>query len=313
MSSPRQATGKSSGKVILFGEHSVVHGHPALAAGIGLGVDAVATECAPEESRLFVEPWSLDLAATDEQPLGQAFGALLESYAASGGDSGRGARIKLDVHLPGGAGLGCSAAMGVAACEALDGLYGLERSAEERAEAALVWERVFHGNPSGVDNAMSACGGVAIFRRGEPLEHLQIPRPLPLVIAHSGESSSTKEVVAMVARQKDRDPKRVGQAFDAISALVRNARLALEDGDLKSVGQLMSMNQTLLSGLMLSTERIEALCRAAESASSLGAKLTGAGAGGCVIALGEDMDHARAIQKAMAPHASMTFTTQAGL
>lgn len=309
MAAPREATGKSSGKVILFGEHSVVHGHPALAAGIGLGVDAKAQACPLEESRLIVEPWGLDLPPTDDQPLGQAFAALLASYEASK----HGARIKLDVHLPGGAGLGCSAAMGVAACVALDGLYEIERSPEERANAALVWERVFHGNPSGVDNAMSACGGVAIFRRGEPLEHIRVARPLPLVIAHSGESSSTKEVVAMVARQKDRDPERVGQAFDAITALVRNARLALEDGDLKSVGQLMSMNQTLLSGLLLSTERIEALCRAAESADSLGAKLTGAGAGGCVIALGKDMDHARAIQKAMAPHASMSFTTQAGL
>lgn len=306
--SAREASGKSSGKVILFGEHSVVHGHPALAAGIGLGVDAKAQACSYAESRLIVEPWGLDLGPSDEQPLSQAFGALLASY-----EGERGARIKLDVHLPGGAGLGCSAAMGVAACVALDGLYEIERSPEERADAALVWERVFHGNPSGVDNAMSACGGVAIFRRGEPLEHIRVARPLPLVIAHSGESSSTKEVVAMVARQKERDPERVGQAFGAISALVRNARLALEDGDLKSVGQLMSMNQTLLSGLMLSTERIEALCRAAESAESLGAKLTGAGAGGCVIALGQDMDHARAIQKAMAPHASMSFTTQAGL
>ncbi|MFT5357843.1 MAG: mevalonate kinase [Polyangiales bacterium] len=308
MAAPREATGRSSGKVILLGEHSVVHGHPALAAGIGLGVDAKAEACPHGQSRLIVAPWGLDLAPTSEQPLGQAFAALLESYGRE-----YGARIKLDVHLPGGAGLGCSAAMGVAACVALDGLYEIERSAEERADAALVWERVFHGNPSGVDNAMSACGGVAIFRRGEPLEHLQVARPLPLVIAHSGESSSTKEVVAMVARQKDRDPKRVGQAFDAITALVRNARLAVEAGDLKSVGQLMSMNQTLLSGLMLSTERIEDLCRAAESAESLGAKLTGAGAGGCVIALGQDMDHARAIQKAMAPHASMSFTTQAGL
>lgn len=308
MSAPREASGKSSGKVILFGEHSVVHGHPALAAGIGLGVDAKAQACPLADSRLIVEPWGLDLGPSGEQPLSQAFGALLASYEREDG-----ARIKLDVHLPGGAGLGCSAAMGVAACVALDGLYGLERGPEERADAALVWERVFHGNPSGVDNTMSACGGVAIFRRGEPLERLRVARPLPLVIAHSGESSSTKEVVAMVARQKERDPERVGQAFDAITALVRNARLALEDGDLKSVGQLMSMNQTLLSGLMLSTERIEALCRAAESAESLGAKLTGAGAGGCVIALGEDMDHARAIQKAMAPHASMSFTTQAGL
>ena len=80
MAAPREATGKSSGKVILFGEHSVVHGHPALAAGIGLGVDAKAQACPHEESRLIVEPWGLDLGPTDDQPLGQAFAALLASY-----------------------------------------------------------------------------------------------------------------------------------------------------------------------------------------------------------------------------------------
>ena len=294
----------AGGKVILFGEHAVVYGHPALAAGIALGVTARVE--AAESSRMCVEPWGLDLGIDDDSPLARAFAALMTSYEGA-------AQLDLQVDLPGGAGLGCSAAMGVAACGALDAHFGVERSPEERGEHTLRWEKVFHGNPSGVDNMMASCGGVAIYRKGKPLERITPRKPLPLVIAHSGESSSTKEVVEMVARQHARETERVDEAFDAIDTLIRNAKLALEAGDTKSVGQLMTLNQRLLASLMLSTEKIETLCRAAEEAGALGAKLTGAGAGGCVIALAEDDDHLVEVEAAMRPHASMTFATHAGV
>ncbi|MEM6957352.1 MAG: mevalonate kinase [Myxococcota bacterium] len=300
------ARGRGAGKIILFGEHAVVHGTPALAAALGLGVSAEAN--AADTSRISIEPWSLDLSPDDDHAIARAFAALLATY-----ESAQPVHVHLKVDLPGGAGLGCSAAMGVATCEALDAVYQVERSRLERGAHTLVWEHVFHGNPSGVDNAVSAAGGVVLFRRGQTPEPVVPRHALPLVIAHSGESSSTKEIVAMVGRQYERERERVQQAFDAIESVVMNGKLAIEQGELKSVGQLMTMNQLLLSGLMLSTERIETLCRAAEGAGALGAKLTGAGAGGCMIALAEDIEHAREIEKAMVPHASMTFVTAAGI
>ncbi len=298
------------GKVILLGEHSVVYGKPALAAGLGIGARATA-ESADGHHELHCMPWDQRVAPGDDEPLARAFEALLAHFGERPP-----VRVRCEVALPGGAGLGCSAAIGVAVLRALDARWREEGepppSDDEIAEIALRWEQVFHGNPSGVDNAMAACGGVAIFQRSQPLQRLCVPRPLPLVVAHSGESSSTKEVVDFVRKQYDKEPERIGEIFDGIEALVRNAKLAVEAGDLRGLGQLMDMNQALLSALLLSTEKLETLCRVARGAGALGAKLTGAGGGGCMIALAPSMEAATEIEAALREHATMTLVAEAG-
>ena len=301
----REATGRGRGKVILLGEHSVVYGKPALAAGLAIGVTTRVKPAA--QFVLECQPWDVRVDRADDDNLARAFDAVLAGY-----DAPAPVHVHADVELPGGAGLGCSAALGVAVVDALDAAYGIERSPEQRAEFSLAWERVFHGNPSGVDNTMAACGGIAVFVKGQPLERVRPRTRLPLVIAHSGESSSTKEVVDHVRRQHDKDPKRIGEVFDAIEALVRNAKLAVEAGDLKGLGQLMDMNQAMLSALMISTEKLETLCRNARAAGALGAKLTGAGGGGCMIALARDLDAAATIEQALKPDASLTLIAEAG-
>ncbi len=311
------------GKVILLGEHSVVYGHPALAAGLTRGVTAVAEPST--EDRLVVSPWDVDVRgpelleasgagfgnrseARGEASLARAFAAALEGYL----DRPAPVCIRAEVDLPGGAGLGCSAAIGVAVVGALDAHYGVERTNEERGAYSMRWERVFHGNPSGVDNAMSACGGVAVFKRGEPLRPVKVQQPFALVVAHSGESSSTKEIVDHVARQHDKEPERMQQIFEGIGVLVNNARLAVEADDLRALGQLMDMNQALLSAMMISTEKLETLCRVARAGGALGAKLTGAGGGGCMIALCASLEEARALEPKLAEHASMTLVAEVG-
>ena len=114
----------------------------------------------------------------------------------------------------------------------------------------------------------------------------------------------------MVTRQYEREPERVGELFDGIASLVRNAKLAIQDGDRRAVGQLMDMNQALLSGIMLSTEKLEHLCKVAREAGALGAKLTGAGGGGCMIALCDSTEEAAEVETALAPHASFTAITE---
>jgi mevalonate kinase len=307
------------GKVILLGEHGVVYGHPALAAGLGVGVHATARVSESDDDVIVARPWGVTARVGSDEPLALGLQAILEGMpsgvAGSAGSAAEGrprVHVEVDVELPGGAGLGCSAAIGVAVTGALDALFSIERTAEERGDYSLRWERVFHGNPSGVDNAMAAVGGVALFRRGQPLQSVRVKKPLPLVIAHSGESSSTKEIVAMVARQREAETARVDEAFGAIAALVNNAKLAVEAGDLKGLGQLFDLNQMLLAGLMLSTEKIEELCRVAREEGALGAKLTGAGAGGCMIALAKDEADAERIREALAKRSPLTLVAMAG-
>jgi len=299
---------RGRGKVILLGEHSVVYGRPALAAALESGAAAVAHR--DERDLLAIAPWGLAVApgAEGDDPLARAFAAVLAPHPRD-----RPAlRVDTRVELPGGAGLGCSAALGVAVIRAVDRVLGVERSDAEVVEASLAWERVFHGNPSGLDGTMAVHGGVALFRRGEPPEAVRPRRALQLVVGHSGEVSSTRAMVEQVARQRERAPERVDRVFDAIAAVVRNGRLAVERGDLRSLGQLFDVDQKLLNTLMVSTARLEELCEAARGAGALGAKLTGAGGGGCMIALIAGPEDGDAVRRALEAEGAETFAVEAG-
>ncbi len=285
------------GKVILFGEHAVVHGRPALAAGIERGVRATASVAEDGVDQLHIEPWGAHLLLTpeiapegDAALLRRAFEVALEDVGSHLANPRPPMRVDAVVELPSSAGLGCSAALGVAVYAALDDAVGVARSAEERAADTLAWERVFHGNPSGVDNAMAALGGVAIYRKGQPLERLSGFPSLRLVVGHSGEPGSTKQTVASVGRQHARNPGKLDRVFDGMASIVERAASELREGNLDSLGQLMELNQKLLSAILVSTARLEELCEIAKEAGAYGAKLTGGGGGGCMIAL---VDEAR--------------------
>jgi mevalonate kinase len=295
------------GKVILLGEHAVVHGTPAIAAGLGRGVHA---RTAPADRMLLAcAPWGTEHAPEGDEDLSRALRAVVDAHPRAPLPA---LRIDARIDLPAGAGLGCSAALGVAVVRALDEALGHDAGDAEVAERALAWERVFHGNPSGLDNTMAAHGGVARYQKGEPLEVLDERRPHHLVIGNSGEASSTRTMVGSVARQRERDERRFRVTLDAITALVQNARLALEAGDVHALGQLMDMNQALLSSWMLSTTAIEEMCAAARGAGAKGAKLTGAGGGGCMIALVDTEAAGRAVQHAIAALGYDAFVAEAG-
>ncbi|WP_394839351.1 mevalonate kinase [Pendulispora rubella] len=277
----------ASGKVILLGEHAVVYGVPALAVGISRGALARATPRDEGPSILRLDGLPVELRADDEErDLSRSFRAVLEASGVQGSFL-----VEARTDLPPGAGLGCSAALGVALARALDP----GATAALTAERAMAWERVFHGNPSGVDTAVSAEGGCIYFERGRGFERVESATPLLLCVGHTGTISSTKSMVEAVARLRERRPEMVAKSFDAIRSLVRNARLAIEAGDVRALGQLMDLNQMLLSGLFLSTQEIERMCGLARDVGALGAKLTGAGGGGCVASLVENRDVAERV------------------
>ncbi len=290
------------GKVILFGEHGVVHGRPALALAVERGAEVAATAVTEGPTRLHIEPWGVDIDTGSDPNLGRESLQRALNVARSFYDDGLELSLHADMHLPSGAGMGSSAALGVAVLRAMDDARSITRSNDEIYTRSLDWERVFHGNPSGVDNAMATYGGMAVFRKGEPLKRIVPRHRVRIVAAFSGESSGTKEMVESVARQFVKDAGRVGKIFDGMEAIVNNGKLALEAGDMRSLGQLMTLNHRLLSSLMLSTMVLEDMIAAAEKAGALGAKVTGAGGGGCMIALvdrDETRDAVRAAMQAM--------------
>lgn len=300
-------SGLGRGKAILLGEHAVVYGVPAIAAGLRRGVVASARPAA--QTVLRCAPWGTEHGLDSEEDLGRALRAVVDAHPAAPLPP---LAIDATVELPAGAGLGCSAAIGVAVVRALDEAVGHEASDAQVAERALEWERVFHGNPSGLDNTMAAHGGIAVYVKGEPLERLDVRKPLRLVVGNTAEPSSTREMVAMVARHRERDPEQFEDNLRAIETLVRNARLAIEAGDARAVGQLMDLNQALLSAWMLSTPVIEDLCAAARGAGAKGAKLTGAGGGGCMIAVVDSDEAAAAVIAAIEELGFEAFEAEAG-
>jgi mevalonate kinase len=272
------SVGQACGKVILLGEHAVVHGIPALAVGIDRGARATSTAMAEGPSRLFVRGWEIVVRETDEgHDLARAFRALLDAATPPVGPRW----IEVETDLPPGGGLGCSAAIGVAVARAIEPHIG-DEALQDRA---MAWECVFHGNPSGVDSAVAARGGCVLFRRGQPLEPVRVRGAMHLCIGNTGVASSTKAMVEAVARLRARRPEIVDKSFEAIRTLVSNARLAIEAGDWSALGKLLDLNQMLLGGLFVSTPEIERMCALARGAGALGAKLTGAGGGGSVVAL----------------------------
>jgi mevalonate kinase len=300
-----KGAGSASGKLILLGEHAVVYGVPAIAAGIERGAHAEATVLAAGAPSTLAIGESTTVADPAGDDRARALAALL-----SEGSALPSMAITAASDLPPAAGLGSSAAIGVAAARAAMAAAGLPADDGAAIARATAWERVFHGNPSGIDTAAAALGGCFRFTRKDGAEPIAPAREIVITVGLSGVSASTRTMVEGLARLRDRKPEMVDRSIAGIGALVDNARLAIEAGDLEGLGKLMDLNQMLLAGLMLSIEPIEHLCAVARGAGALGAKLTGKGGGGAVIALAADAEGGARILAAFRAAGYEGFTTR---
>jgi mevalonate kinase len=253
-----------------------VHGYPALAAGISVGIRAAARTGG---GRLTVPAWSLEAAAGDGSPVGRALEAILGRLDARGLD------FAGEADIPPRAGIGSSAALAVAVARAAAEAIGRPDDGAAIDAAVAEAEAVFHGNPSGIDAAAAATGAVGRFRRGEGWRAVPVRRTFRICVGLSGRPRDTGAQVAAVGRLRERLPA-AERILGIIGDLADAAAEALAAGDVASLGPIFDAAHGLLSALRLSSPELDALCHGARAAGAAGAKLTGAGGGGAVIALG---------------------------
>jgi len=254
------ATGRGSGKLILLGEHAVVYGHPAIAVGVSLGTQVQLTPRSGPTTCSIKEP---DAALSEV--LAQAL--PLE-----------GLHIDIQSDLPIGRGMGSSAALSVALVRARAQLKGQKMQFEEVHTQAFELERIFHGNPSGMDHAVAAKGGALLYRKNEAPKALDM-RPVEAVVLDTGLAGNTAAMVASVAALRPG----IDPLLDRMGALSEQAAHNLNDTEL--LGEAMSECHGLLRQLGVSNDSLDSLVTLAKQHGAVGAKLSGAGGGGIVVAL----------------------------
>lgn len=267
------------GKLILLGEHAVVYGYPALAAALDRGVSiGVVPTPAGGSLRIDIPSWQLKLTADDDHSFARGLCAIADEI-----ELGRPSLTLVgDAQIPPGAGLGASAAFAVAISRALLTHMKKPVDAATVIRAAGASETVLHGRASGVDVAVSVHGGVGVFRTSSGLKPFKIA-PLRVLVGPSGSPRSTSAMVERVSAAVHANVD--DQRLQEIGALTDTGTNALVKGDLAALGLAMNRTHDLLGGLGVSTLLLDGLCDRARKLGAHGAKLTGAGGGGAVIAI----------------------------
>jgi len=277
------------GKVILFGEHAVVYGRAAIAVPVAQVRASVTVEPGTSGSGLTLVASDLGksvrlASAADDDPLATAARLALAHLAATEPD----ATLTIHSTIPIASGLGSGAAVSTALVRGLSGFLG--RSLDPAETSALVFEveKIHHGTPSGIDNTVVTYEQPVYFVRGRPVKRLIVGESFTLLIADTGTPSPTGKVVKQVRRGWKREPARYDALFDQMGDIADEARRAIEKGKVNALGPLMDDNHELLIELGVSTPRLNDLVETARLAGAMGAKLSGAGRGGNMIALVED-------------------------
>jgi len=281
------ASGVASGKVILLGEHAVVYGRHALALPLASAVTAKLQEASDCVS-LSIDDWKLfdTWSPADREPAGGA-AAVVALIMREFGVSDRCFDIRVSSRIPIGMGLGSSAAFAVAVIRAFDSFLGLQTSDADVDQLAFRCEGITHGTPSGIDNNIATFGKPVLFSKGDGkgIETMKLAEVPPLVIAVSGSRGVTMEEVAGVRRRYDRNRELFSRIFDEINEISIAGAAALKAGDYEQLGSMMNVCHGLLNAIEVSTPELENMIDVARTAGAVGAKLTGAGGGGSIVAL----------------------------
>jgi mevalonate kinase len=290
------------GKAILFNEHFVVYGIPSIVSAIGNHTVAKVEQW--EKAELKLEDNRKATPKYKEDKLEQQKDSLNRMVKKMNINASKnGLKITLEGNLYCASGIGASAASCVAIARALSSYFDMNLSDDEINDVAYEGEMGYHGTPSGVDNTASTFGGLIWFQKGENniIEKISMRNPVEIVIGNTGKVADTVAAVAGVRERKEKNPEKYKEIFDRAENITYLARDALQTGDFKEVGKLMNENHKLLQQIGVSSRELDFLVSIARNQGAFGAKLTGGGLGGNMIALtpGKDLqeDVANAIEK----------------
>jgi mevalonate kinase len=290
------------GKVILFGEHAVVYGQPAIAAPVSeVKAKASVTANPTGENgavRIIANDIGLDAMLADLDAAQPLAAALKQVCAHLGVKSLPACTIKVTSTIPVAAGLGSGAAVSVAVIRAFASFLGQRLSDEIACQLVYEVEKLHHGTPSGIDNTVVTYAQPIYYVKGKPIERLKVGHPFTLVIADTGIASPTKTAVGDVRKAWQADKKTYEAYFESVGSMVDSARQCIEAGNIEQLGPLMDTNHGLLRKIGVSCPELDHLVLTARQAGAFGAKLSGGGRGGNLIAL-VDEDRTEAVARAL--------------
>ena len=275
----------SHGKVILLGEHAVVYGKPALAVPIK---DAVMAEVSDSDTlpEIKVPAWDIDGKLEESNP---TWWAVIQQIFTELDIHQRHFSIHVKPNIPAAMGLGGSAAIAVAIIRAVSAHFSINLKDEEVNRFAFQCEKAAHGTPSGIDNTLATYGTPIIYQAGDRprLDPLTFPAPLHLIVGISATPSLTRDMVSGVRDRWQKNSQLYEHLFDNFARVAETGIQAAQDGDYTVLGQVMTINHGLLNAIQVSSPELDRMVQIARDCGALGAKLTGAGGGGSIIALAD--------------------------
>jgi len=289
-----KAIAAAPGKVILAGEHFVVYGEPAIVMAVDCFANVIVEhrhdKCFYIKSDLGFsgfyskerfKPESGGIEArTLLEPIRISAQAAIDRI-----NNPTGLNITIKSEIPVAAGLGSSGALAVATVAAVGKLFNVNFTNEELFNLSFRAERFVHKKPSGVDQAIAINGGLIVFQKEKGVTPLNVISEIPIVIGNTGEPRKTGDLVNAVKKRRERFPQILASLIKAAGQLTTDAIKALKSCDLERLGELMSINHGLLVSIGVANKTLDKYVHAALEAGALGAKLTGAGGGGCMVAL----------------------------
>lgn len=284
-----QSEGSAHAKAILFGEHAVVYGAPAIAVPIHELAAEARVESASDGLRIECELFSGDASAAPAR-LKPVITAIRASLAYSGASDSR-VRVQILSAIPHSRGLGSSAAVAAAIARAVTSWAGVQLTTAGLFDIVQQAERVAHGNPSGLDARAVTSDGAIRFDFGA-VSPVTIGAPLSFVLADTGIAGSTAEAVGAVRQRREADPEGMEALLSRLAEIAESAVDVLAIGDRFLIGAKMNDAHEVLHAIGVSSAALDALVTAATESGALGAKLTGGGLGGCIIALAHSPEHA---------------------